>query len=168
MSWHGWSGGGILGDMGRQDQRAADADREAAAERLREAVTEGRLDLDEFDERLVRAYRARTYGELDPLVVDLPRTPAASQVGAPQVAHPVREWLGDLWRPWATAVSICIAIWLLASFASVGMIYFWPAWVAVPWGAVLLCRSIYGVASGEPQLWAANRARGATPPRRAC
>jgi hypothetical protein len=154
--------------MRRQEQRAADADREAVAERLREAVTEGRLDLDEFDERLVQTYRAKTYGELDPLVVDLPRVPAASRPDVPAVAHPVREWLGDLWRPWATAVSVCVAIWLFATLVSVGVIYFWPAWVAVPWGIVLVCRTIYGLASGEPHHWAANRARSAGPPRSAC
>ncbi|NJP72707.1 DUF1707 domain-containing protein [Streptomyces sp. C1-2] len=52
--------------------RASDADREQVAERLRDAVAEGRLDMAEFEERLDAAYRARTYGELTPLTVDLP------------------------------------------------------------------------------------------------
>lgn len=89
-----------LGDMGRREQRAADADREAVAERLRAAVTEGRLDLDEFDDRLGRAYRARIYGELDPLVADLPRPAAAADRGATMpVPHPLRGWWRDLWPP---------------------------------------------------------------------
>ena len=54
------------------EARAADADREAVAERLRTAAGEGRLDLEEPDDRLGRAYAARTYGQLRALVADLP------------------------------------------------------------------------------------------------
>jgi Domain of unknown function (DUF1707) len=53
------------------EARAGDADREAVAERLRIAAGEGRIDLTELDERLGRAYGARTYRELDGLVADL-------------------------------------------------------------------------------------------------
>ena len=52
--------------------RAADADREAVAERLRVAASEGRLELWELDDRLGRAYRAKTYSDLETLVADLP------------------------------------------------------------------------------------------------
>jgi hypothetical protein len=55
------------------DLRAADADRERIAEQLRESHAEGRLDIAEFQERLERAYEAKTLGELDRLVMDLPR-----------------------------------------------------------------------------------------------
>jgi hypothetical protein len=53
--------------------RAADADRERVAERLRKSHAEGRLDLAEFQERLERCYEAKTIGQLDALVTDLPR-----------------------------------------------------------------------------------------------
>ncbi|MFF8785372.1 DUF1707 domain-containing protein [Streptomyces sp. NPDC015125] len=52
--------------------RASDADRERVAEILRDAVAEGRLAMEEFDERLDTAYKARTYRELEPLTADLP------------------------------------------------------------------------------------------------
>ncbi|RCV58166.1 hypothetical protein DEF23_02215 [Marinitenerispora sediminis] len=52
--------------------RASDLDREQVAEILRQAATEGRITLDELDERLDLAYRARTYGDLRPLTADLP------------------------------------------------------------------------------------------------
>ena len=52
--------------------RASDADRDAIAERLRAAAVEGRLEPDELEERLHRALRARTYGDLGRLVSDLP------------------------------------------------------------------------------------------------
>ncbi|MFB9516010.1 DUF1707 SHOCT-like domain-containing protein [Streptomyces purpureus] len=62
--------------------RASDAERERIAERLRDAVAEGRLDMEEFEERLDAAYKARTQGELEPLVRDLP-APASSHAAAP-------------------------------------------------------------------------------------
>ncbi|MCF3148376.1 DUF1707 SHOCT-like domain-containing protein [Streptomyces platensis] len=57
--------------------RASDSDRERVAEILRDAVAEGRLAMEEFDERLDAAYKARTYGELEPLTADLPVAAAA-------------------------------------------------------------------------------------------
>ena len=57
---------------GRDGMRAADSDRAAVADRLRVALEEGRLDLHEYDERLQRAYAARTYGELDGLPGTIP------------------------------------------------------------------------------------------------
>ncbi len=53
--------------------RAADADRERTADRLRTGHAEGRLDLAEFQERIERCYEAKTFGELEALVTDLPR-----------------------------------------------------------------------------------------------
>ena len=52
--------------------RAGDADREAIAERLRKSHAEGRLDVQEFQERLDGCYNAKTVGELEQLVNDLP------------------------------------------------------------------------------------------------
>jgi hypothetical protein len=57
--------------------RAADSDREAVTERLRRAAAEGRLEPDELEDRLHTALRARTYGELDRVLSDLPATRAA-------------------------------------------------------------------------------------------
>ena len=63
--------------------RASDADRERVAETLREAAGDGRLTMDELDERLDAVYAAKTYAELEPITHDLPETgagyvPAAS------------------------------------------------------------------------------------------
>jgi hypothetical protein len=55
--------------------RAADVDRDAVAERLRIAAREGRLELWELDDRIGRAYSAKTYGDLETLVADLPAQP---------------------------------------------------------------------------------------------
>jgi len=52
--------------------RASDADRERVAEALREAAAEGRLDLEELDQRLDQVFAAKTYAELAPITADIP------------------------------------------------------------------------------------------------
>jgi hypothetical protein len=61
----------------RATLRASDADREHVAERLRNATAEGRLLAHELEERLGAVFSARTYGELDAVVADLPRREGA-------------------------------------------------------------------------------------------
>ncbi len=64
--------------------RASDADRERVAEVLREAAGDGRLSMEELDERLDAVYAAKTYAELEPITRDLPATGTAD-VPAPAV-----------------------------------------------------------------------------------
>lgn len=73
------------GDM--RDMRASDADRERTANVLREAAGDGRLTMDELDERLDAVYAAKTYAELEPITRDLPDRGAAS--GAAPATAPV-------------------------------------------------------------------------------
>jgi hypothetical protein len=56
----------------RPEPRISDADRERAVQRLSEAVTEGRLTVAEFDERVAAVLAARTAAELTPHLADLP------------------------------------------------------------------------------------------------
>ncbi|MBT3165474.1 DUF1707 domain-containing protein [Streptomyces sp. Vc74B-19] len=67
-------------DDDRGGLRASHDDREAVVEQLRDAAAEGRIDLDELDERLERALTAKTYAELDALTVDLPSPPAPADL----------------------------------------------------------------------------------------
>ncbi|MFD9462561.1 DUF1707 domain-containing protein [Streptomyces sp. NPDC060027] len=69
--------------------RASDADRERVAEQLRDALAEGRLDMEEFEERLEATYTARTYGELTPITRDLPGTAASAPIS--MVKKPVDD-----------------------------------------------------------------------------
>jgi Domain of unknown function (DUF1707) len=55
------------------DLRIGDADREAAAESLREHYAQGRLTLEEFNQRLDAALKATTQSQLNLLMRDLPR-----------------------------------------------------------------------------------------------
>ncbi|MES4900722.1 MULTISPECIES: DUF1707 domain-containing protein [unclassified Streptomyces] len=63
--------------------RASDADRDRIADILREALAEGRLDPEEHAERIDAVYRAKTVGELDPLVRDLPAAAGTGRAAAP-------------------------------------------------------------------------------------
>ena len=64
--------------------RASDADRERVAEVIRQAAGDGRLTMEELDERLDAVYAAKTYAELEPITRDLPQTPGGA---APAPAH---------------------------------------------------------------------------------
>jgi hypothetical protein len=55
-----------------QDVRASDAERDAVVERLRRALGQGRLSIEEFDARACAAYEAKTRGQLAELTRDLP------------------------------------------------------------------------------------------------
>ncbi len=57
--------------------RAADADRDATSEHLRRHHAEGRLDTEEFQERIERCYQAKTLGQLEQLLTDLPPEPTS-------------------------------------------------------------------------------------------
>jgi hypothetical protein len=68
--------------------RISDDDRHRVAEVLREAAGEGRIDLEELDERLEATYSARTYADLVPITLDLPSTPAHALRARPVAATP--------------------------------------------------------------------------------
>ena len=70
--------------------RIGHRERDAVAEVLREAAGDGRLSLDELDERLEAALQARTYADLDPLVVDLAVELPSRQLTAGSQLQPQR------------------------------------------------------------------------------
>ncbi len=132
------------------EMRASDGDRDRVAAALREHMAEGRLTVDEFNERLEQVYGSRTYGELARLTSDLPEIdlhtlPAALDRTAGRPPSPRgRTALKAAWGAWATASAINWVIWLIVSIGSSDMIYPWPLWVMGPWGAVLLMSTIFG------------------------
>ena len=63
-------------------------DRHQVAELLREAAGEGRLDIDELDERLEATYAAKTYGDLVPITADLPAHPHQRPAARPAASSP--------------------------------------------------------------------------------
>jgi Domain of unknown function (DUF1707) len=138
----------------RPDMRASDADRQEVVERLRGALDEGRLKMDEYLERMEHAYEAVTYGDLVPLYRDLPEAKPVARQGAAARPGPAPKPQAEvvrrggfaglptlvkvLWTIWGTVVSINVVVWVLVSATTGHLIYPWPLWVAGPWGVVLL------------------------------
>jgi hypothetical protein len=127
--------------------RAADADRAAVATVLGRHMSAGRLTMDEYDERLARAYAAKTYGELDEITADLPAAELAPRPAPAPAASPACApggWDADphSWRSWVTTSLVVLVIWAVTSLATWELLYFWPVWVIGPWGAVLLAQTL--------------------------
>jgi hypothetical protein len=144
--------------------RASDEDRDKTASLLREHHAVGRLTAEEFNERLDKAYEAKTVGELDALLADLPgidlyRLPDAALQRGRQIPghtsalaamadasrgleHPHGRlspaWQAA-WGSWFTVSLVTFVIWAIAGFG-----YPWFLWVAGPWGAILLARWLAG------------------------
>lgn len=104
------------------DLRASDADRDATVDRLRQHHTDGRLDPEEFQERLDGCFAAKTVGELAELTHDLPGEPARRSAGS-------RTSLGLLGRlPNLPIVAIILAI--VAIHLIVGVVS--GPWILIP------------------------------------
>ncbi|HJY59118.1 MAG TPA: DUF1707 and DUF4190 domain-containing protein [Streptosporangiaceae bacterium] len=93
--------------------RASSADRERAVDVLKAGFAEGRLAQDEYNDRMGRAYAARTYGELAMLTADLPAG-----------ASPLPAWPVPAYQPAASGTnSMAIASMVLgvAEFFTAGL-----------------------------------------------
>ncbi|MFI7062051.1 DUF1707 domain-containing protein [Kribbella sp. NPDC050124] len=129
-------------------QRFTEADRDKIAGRLRDAFADGRLDQPEFSSRLDQLYSVQTYGELEPLVRDLPpartyQTPAVVQDSKPTPApgeFPERKKKDGPKGPAALSggftpvVIVNVVIWFVIGVANGGnWPHFWPVWLLIPW-----------------------------------
>jgi hypothetical protein len=134
--------------------RACDRDRQMVVDRLRGALEDGRLTMDEYLDRIGLAYQAVTYGDLVPLYADLP-APVTPEAAPPAAVRPAavtapRSVLAGLptalkvlWTIWLTAVAVNVVVWVLVTATTGHLAYPWPVWVAGPYGAVL-----YAVSDG--------------------
>ena len=100
------------------DIRASDADRDGVAEQLREHAASGRLSVDELDERLEVVFAARTLGELERPLADLPRAESRRTL-SPSTSAPFFGF-----APLLGVAAILVAVWALSGAGS-----FWPIWV---------------------------------------
>ena len=76
--------------------RASDADRQAAVERLEQALAEGRITAEEFRQRTEGAYAATTTAALRPLLADLPDQPVPTEVVGRRAPANVVNVMGDV------------------------------------------------------------------------
>jgi hypothetical protein len=110
----------------RKNLRASDADREIVAERLRTAAAEGRLVAEELEQRLGETFKARTYGELDAVVADLP----SDGISRRSARAP-----SPLARP-ATVLAIvvaAVAVTAVAILVITGLLAMWALWALLAW-----------------------------------
>jgi len=137
--------------------RASDADRQAVADRLKVALDEGRLSLDEYDDRVQWAHAAKTYGELRGLLTDLPTTELPLPLPAPiDQDNLTRRWLVSQWKPYAQLVGVMGGIWLAICVAIQDLVVFWPLVIVGPIGVAMVWLTVSGLASGEPLAWQAR------------
>ena len=142
--------------------RASDADRDRATALLREHHAAGRLTAEEFDERMDAALSAKTLGEIDELLADLPvidlyRLPDESlrrPAGLPHQSlmprtsprpgqqSPVRFSPGTVvMGAWGVVTGALIAIWAVAAVVGAGTWLPWWLLVAIPWIWVMIRRA---------------------------
>jgi hypothetical protein len=134
--------------------RASDADRERTATLLREHHAVGRLTPEEFNERVDKALAAKTLGDLDLLLADLPaidlyQLPAAGIRPTPPGGLRRRGGPGlnrrsdgamlprqiETWLTWTAASALLLAVWLGVGIAAGGAAWLpWFLLVVVPWG----------------------------------
>lgn len=142
--------------------RASDSDRERTATLLREHHAQGRLTPEEFNDRLDRVFAAKTVGELDALLADLPgidlyRLPAAGIRPAPPGARrsaglpgsaldrrgqgPIAPRGAGMWAAWAAISAALFVAWLGLGLISGGAAWIpWFLLVVVPWALVIARR----------------------------
>ncbi|WP_030439239.1 DUF1707 domain-containing protein [Actinoplanes subtropicus] len=102
--------------------RTSDQEREQIAEILRAAMSEGRLNLEEGEERLASAYAAKYRDELGPLTADLPDGGRRALADTPQARLATRRHL----RRHASFV-VLTALFLTGLWVLSGAHFFWPA-----------------------------------------
>ena len=126
----------------RLDLRVSNAEREQVIEQLRGHVSDGRLTLDEFSDRMAEVYDARTQRELDYALRQLPRAAPPEPIRPPQVD--VESWWdhnrGAVAR-FAMPNIVCISVW---GMTTGGHAYFWPGWVLFGTGIGLVRRFLTG------------------------
>src|SRR6185312_9078388 len=106
----------------RATVRASDADRDEIAERLRKATAEGRLLAEELEERLEATFSARTYGELDAVVADLPGvTVHRRERPRPPALNPVHIIALFILAPVIMSLMIAAAVIVATVFSAWGL-----------------------------------------------
>src|SRR2546421_6832757 len=107
--------------------RASDADRDRVADRLRAATAEGRLLAEELEERLEALFAARTYGELDAIVADLPREREQQRA-----RHGPAFWVA-VTASAVLVIAVAFAVIAAGVFLVTGVLAVWLFWAALSW-----------------------------------
>ena len=102
------------------DTLVADSDRKTASDEIRQHYDSGRLTLDEFESRLAEVHGARTRGDLEHALRQLPRSEPPASLRLRD-----RRW-SSLAIQYALVNVVCILVW---AFSGAQIHDFWPKWV---------------------------------------
>ena len=122
------------------DLRASQDERDRVVDQLRTHAGEGRLELDELEERIDRALRARTRGELTALLRDLPRLGSKAYDGRRRAV--ARASMAMAFLPLVVAILLfslappmiawmgwpILGFWLFGGLPGAGMGFAWCGW----------------------------------------
>jgi DUF1707 SHOCT-like domain len=101
--------------------RTSDKEREQVAEILRAAMAEGRLTLEEGEERLASVYAAKYRDELGPLTADLPGNGRAALADTPQARDATRRAMRRHVGGVAIVAAVLVGLWAVSAAH-----FFWP------------------------------------------
>jgi hypothetical protein len=122
------------------DLRASQEERERVVDQLRMHAGEGRLELDELEERIETALHARTRGELTALLRDLPRLSGRAYEGRRRAV--ARTSMAMAFLPLVVAIVLfsaappmiawlgwpILGFWLFGGLPGAGMGFAWCGW----------------------------------------
>lgn len=123
--------------MSQHDMRVGDAERDETAAQLGEHFAAGRLDHAEFAERTEQALSARTRGELDLVLTDLPALPVAVPPSTPSMTtdiSPAQLSERAEWRRSTLSTWVAFAVFFIILWVATGAGYFWPVFPILGWG----------------------------------
>ena len=125
---YGPSWGGRRGGQAGPDMRVSHAERTEVADRLSKHYGDGRLDEDEFNERLDRAMKAKTQADLHGLFADLPDSP--NQPGRTKEVRPMPHR-----RPLFARILLFVLVFIAASalWHALTPPFFFLGGLYVPW-----------------------------------
>lgn len=121
--------------LGTRIGAPTDADREAAAQRIGRGYAEGRITVQEFDERLAALWRAATHSELRILLADMPEGPVTAP--APTATPTDRPLLRLLTGGWLAINVVNFVVWALICMIGFQWESPWWLWSLVPAGLAL-------------------------------
>jgi hypothetical protein len=123
--------------------RAGDRERAATAAQLGQALTQGYLDINEYDRRVAAAFAAQSSNELRHLLADLPvaqlrrNDPRRREAHKAAARMSVRLHLAG----YVLMVVVVLTVWLSVALSG-GTWYFWPVWPILGAGIGLLGHAI--------------------------
>jgi Domain of unknown function (DUF1707)/2TM domain len=109
--------------------RAGDYDRQKTASRLGQALTQGYLEMDEYERRVQQAFQTQTTDELRQLLADLPvdrirrADPGRRAARMSAIRRGVRIHVGA----YLAMAVVVLGVWAAVALTTTAT-YFWPIW----------------------------------------